>query len=272
MNNLKDGLKISVAQIISISGDMMGNAKLMYRSMQEAKSKGSTLVIFPEVQLSNYDMEMLEKDVEKMVIGVDSDVVKYLMDKCKEQEIAAIIGAAVKYDDGVSNSAIVIGKNGELITVYDKVAIWCGEAHHFTRAGDKLEVVDIDGFKVGLAICYDNGFAEHHRCLAKMGADVIVGLSAFAQGEEEYRYHYYWPLRAIENTVYVVSANAVGDAGSRTHFGKSKIIDPYGKLIVEAPSNECIISATLTKNRIANCRKEHTYLEDIREDLYSKYS
>lgn len=264
-------LKLSVAQIISESGETMKNAELMVKNMKNAKKEGSELVVFPELQLCNYDGYMLQSNPEKMAVTLDSPEVKLLKDKCKELNIATIVGACVKYEDGLGNTAIVIDNNGVLITTYDKMAMWIEEVDFFKHVGNKLDVVKIGDLKIGLSVCYDAGFPEHFRCLTKMGADIIVSINCFAQGEEEFRYHYYWPLRAIENTVYVVSANAIGDAGSRTHFGKSKIIDPNGKLLIQADSTECIISSVLTKKRIENVRKEFTYLGDIREDVYERY-
>lgn len=269
---MKKDLKISVVQMLSQSGKLQENAEEMYAHMQKAKATHTDVIVFPELQLCNYDMEAFQTMPASMYVTETSPVVQYLQEKCKELGIGAIIGACVMHDNGLcGNSSLIINQTGKLMGTYDKTSIWCGEAHCFPYAGKTLKIFDFDGFKIGMAICYDSGFPEHFRALAKAGADAVVSLNAFAHGDEEFRYHHYWPLRAIENTVYVISANAIGDAGTRAHFGKSKILDPNGRLLTEGDSTECMISARMTKKRIENVRVDFTYLQDIRTDIHGDY-
>ena len=110
------------------------------------------------------------------------------------------------------------------MATYNKIQLWATERAVFTP-GDRYVMFGLDGFRIGVLICYDAGFPEHSP-LARAGADLIVCPSAFARGDEERRYDLYFPQRALENTVYVAVANAVGEQGGLSMFGAAASLGP----------------------------------------------
>jgi predicted amidohydrolase len=261
-------IKVAAAQPISVPGNISKNVETLCQYLDSSKNMNVDLVIFPELFLCDLDVEALLKDAKSMSVSLDDPEIEKIQEHCRKKGISTIFGACLDCSGELRNSAIVIGSNGEILGTYDKINLWREELRVHTP-GDQLQIFEIAGFKIGIAICIDAGFPEHIRALALEGAEVIACLNAFSPGEEEHRYHLYWPLRALENTVYVVTANLIGEAGSRTHFGKSAIFDPTGRLLERANSSEALIAAVLTKNRIAQVRSEITYLEDLRREIYS---
>jgi predicted amidohydrolase len=73
----------------------------------------------------------------------------------------------------------------------------------------------------------------------------------------------------MENTVFIAGTNRVGRENNLKMFGKSKVIDPYGRVQIEGPAyKEHILINKINLNNINRARKELPYLKDFRNDLY----
>jgi predicted amidohydrolase len=89
-------------------------------------------------------------------------------------------------------------------------------------------------------ICYDGGFPEPARCLALLGADLIVLPTNWPPGAESAA-QYAINTRAMENTVYYAAVNRVGVERGVAFIGQSRICDPLGKTIVTSSGTEEVI-------------------------------
>jgi predicted amidohydrolase len=123
--------------------------------------------------------------------------------------------------------------------------------------------VTVDGWRLGLGICYDGCFPEHGRAAALDGAHGYLCPSAYAAGSQ-HRRDLYYPARALDNTMYVVFANMAG-AGFN---GGSAVYDPEGRPLVRAAdAGEAVVVAALDQAVIARVRAAHGMLADRRTDL-----
>src|SRR5699024_2423103 len=118
--------------------------------------------------------------------------------------------------------------------------------------------------RMGLSICFDAGFPEHMRALALAGADVIACPGAFAHNERR-RYELYFPTRALENTLYLAAANAVGRQGGVDMFGESVLCGPSGEEISRIRSAVGIESVAIERAAITRAREELPYLLEVPE-------
>jgi predicted amidohydrolase len=148
-----------------------------------------------------------------------------LFKKKKKKKVWLAIGLYRPAPGGILyNSALIINRRGELVTVYNKIHLTGGEKNGLT-AGDKFCCFDTEFGKVGICICWDMQFPETCRILTLMGAKLIL---CPTWGWEEI----YAGSRAYENGVYVAGAMAVPFAeliqGIRS---PSSVIDPEGKCI-----------------------------------------
>jgi predicted amidohydrolase len=136
----------------------------------------------------------------------------------------------------------------------------------FVRAGSDLVIVDVEGFRVSMFVCYDLRFADEFWQLA---ADTDLYLVP-ANWPEKRREHWMTLLtaRAIENQAYVVGVNRVGAAGGEggtlTYSGDSRIVDPTGELLATASRSESILLADLSTERVAEVRDHFRFLPDRR--------
>ncbi|MFN8592805.1 MAG: carbon-nitrogen hydrolase family protein [Thermomicrobiales bacterium] len=259
--------RIAVGQAAAETGNIAHNVATACRLVRGAAERGAALLLLPELFLCGYDLGAMARNPDAMAITADDPLLTPLRACCREYAISLVVGACLASQIGRTNSALVIGANGETAAVYDKIHLWTTEMPHFAP-GDSRRLVDLDGFHVGLAICYDAGFPEHCRALALAGADLILCPSAFSRGEEERRYDLYFPMRALENTVYLAVANLVGSADGQNFFGRGAVFAPSGAALATAGAAEEVIVAEISHAMLAATRRDLRYLEHRRPAMY----
>lgn len=259
--------RIAVGQAAAISGDVPHNVATACRLVAGAASQGAALLLLPELFLCGYDLDAMARAPERMAIAPDDAVLDPLRAVCRDAELTVVTGACLRKVRGYANSALIIGNDGTTRAVYDKIHLWTSELPHFVP-GETPVLLEIAGFPTGLAICYDAGFPEHCRALALAGAELILCPSAFSRGEEERRYDLYFPMRALENTVFLAVANLVGSAAGLDFFGRGAVFDPSGAPLAVAGDAEAVIVAEIGHDRLAAVRGDLRYLEHRRPELY----
>lgn len=142
--------------------------------------------------------------------------------------------------DKLFNTSLVISPKGEIICKYRKMFPWLPyEAG--TSAGDKFCVFDIPNVgRFGLIICYDMWFPEVSRTLAWMGAEVILQPTLTPTSDRELEL-VMCQANAIFNQCYFISVNGIGTWGG----GRSCIVDPDGRMLQQAGTNQTILTEIL---------------------------
>ena len=129
--------------------------------------------------------------------------------------------------------------------------------------GGSHEEIAIDGWKLGLGICYDSSFPEHARRYALCGADVYLLSGAFPLGRSDYRRSIYFPARSLENTVYLVFSNYVGEHDGQGYGGMSAIHGPDGRCLSDAGTSESGIALwDLCERHLKETRQSLQMLQD----------
>lgn len=153
------------------------------------------------------------------------------------------------------NTSLLISPQGEILSCYRKIhrfdveipgQVSAQESAHFL-AGSEIPRACIHKKWVGTAICYDLRFPELFRKLSNQGLDLLLLPSAFTRTTGLDHWHVLVRARAIENQVFVIAANQVGEhVPGVSSFGHSLIVDPWGKVLAEANGqDEAIITADL---------------------------
>ncbi|MFG3689834.1 carbon-nitrogen hydrolase family protein [Micromonospora sp. NPDC047740] len=257
-------LRLAIGQAPSLPGDVPANTTRAIELLHQAARNGARLLLLSELFLCGYDLAGLAEAPDQYAVGPDSAAVAALTDACRTTGTGLIAGAAWRRPDSrLANAALVVDPAGRLRGTYQKVHLWGAERELFV-AGDELLSIQIDGVSLGLGICYDAGFPEFSRAYATgTNADVLLFSSAFARGGEERRYDLYHPMRALENTAYVLTANALGGS----FFGRGFAHDPYGRLVTSAGSQPGIALVDIDEHLIHAARATLPYLRDRRPPL-----
>jgi len=187
-------------------------------------------------------------------------------------------GAADAADatDRVYNTSVLFGPDGAPRTVYRKIHLFDAVSDGRTYResddllpGDALVTAEVDGFTVGLTICYDLRFPELYRALALRGAEVLLVPAAFTAFTGRAHWEVLLRARAIENGCFVVAPDQVGEhLPGRACFGHSMIVDPWGAKLAEVESGEGVCVAELDLARLEDVRAQLPSLAGRRPDAY----
>ncbi|WP_380281069.1 carbon-nitrogen hydrolase family protein [Kitasatospora purpeofusca] len=186
------------------------------------------LVVFPEFSLTGYDLSA-------PAVDPSDERLAPLVGACAETGATALVGAPVAGADGREYIATLAVTGAGASVVCRKTNLYGREAERFTPA-DRPAVLELDGRRLGLAICADAADPEHAKRLVALGADAYVASTLYGAGAEalatkEARY----PARAADNGLWVVLSTAAGPSGEfAATSGGSGVWAPDGTEVVKA--------------------------------------
>jgi predicted amidohydrolase len=185
------------------------------------------LIVFPELITSGYELGLRFTELAQRVPG---PTVNLIAQRANEYGVYIVFGMVTKerVESVLYNSSILVGPEGELLEVYNKIHLR-GEERMAFREGFKLPVIETEVGSIGMMIGYDLAFPEVARSLVLDGADLLcVSANWEAPGIDEWKT--YLRARAYENAVFVVGANRVGEDVTLTFGGESMIVGPRGQI------------------------------------------
>jgi N-carbamoylputrescine amidase len=245
----------------------------------EAKDRGVDIICFPELNITGYWTSRDLYDLAESVPGKSSRAV---VGMSEETGLTILAGLAEMGRNGVVYNTCIVASPEGLSGKYRKLHVNEEEIPFFSY-GSELPIFNHPKTTFGVEICFDSHFPELSTSLALMGCEILffphASATSFGDGETETReakkarWLRYMPARAYDNSLYIVVSNQVGKNGAGLTFaGTSMIIDPRGKMIVEAKTDdEEMIIAEIKASDFIEVRKEqryHFFLHYRRPDLY----
>jgi 5-aminopentanamidase len=231
-----DGIVMSTWRIAGVQMDCLlgknaANSTVIATRLREAAALEARLVLFPECALSGYGFGSKEQAWAhaETIPGPTTDL---LAAQCRELKVWAALGMLEKEEKSqrLFNACALIGPNGEVLS-YRKLHLPFLGVDRFATPGDRpLAVHDLGGLRVGINICYDGSFPEASRVLALMGADLIL-LPTNWPTKALCTAQYLAPARALENRIYYMAVNRVGDEAGFHFIGQSRILHCTGDLL-----------------------------------------
>ena len=119
--------------------------------------------------------------------------------------------------------------------------------------------------KIGILICYDVEFPEISRVLALKGAKIICISAAM---ESLFHWKIAARARALENTCFILACNRAGKENEIEYVGHSHIVKPDGKILASLGYDEGILIKKIDLSDIEISKKNNSYIEDFRFDLF----
>src|SRR4051794_14180934 len=213
-------------------GRLGENLERILEGLSRAAHAGAQLAVFPECALSGYGFSSKEEGLAHAV-RIDGPEVAKVADLAARTGRGCVFGLLEKDGTKIFNACVLVGPGGILGT-YRKVHLPFLGIDMFADPGDRpFAVHDLGGLRVGMHICYDGSFPETARVLTLLGADLVV-LPTNWPTHSECAAEHMIPTRAMENTVYVMAVNRVGEESGFRFIGSSSIADPSGKVLARA--------------------------------------
>ena len=223
-------LRIAMAQINPVVGDIQGNTDKIKNYIKQAQKENVDVITFPELALTGYPPEDLLFKTHFI-----NDIKKHLEEVTKStQGITAIIGLA-REDSGLLNSAAVI-HDRKIINFYDKKILpnyGVFDEKRYFISGKNNPVYLINGITVGINICEDIWFEDGPtKDQADLGAQLILNIngSPFDTEKRDIRENML-KERALHNNLYISYTNMVGGQDELVFDGGSVLLNPAGEII-----------------------------------------
>ena len=255
-------MRIAALQMQSVPGDVDANLERIERAAADASRGGAILLVTPELGITGYGAgEALNKLAEPR----GGHLVEALRDISHKHGIAIIAGFAERDGDAVFNSCVYVSGDREPV-IYRKSHLYGDyEKSLFKPAEPQNRIIEIDGLKFGMLICYDVEFPENVRRLALAGVDGVLVPTALPAGPAgTFIANHMIQVRAFENQVFVAYINHAGADERFTFAGLSRIAAPDGSLLAESGDDvESLIFADIDRNAFAASIEHNTYLKDL---------
>jgi predicted amidohydrolase len=261
-------LRVALGQFTPAAGDVAANLSQLATMLAAGVRAGADLVCFPELCVPGYLLdpsrytEMLARDLVRADVTIAA--------AARDLGVRVMYGTAMVWDGDLHNTVVVVDPGGAC-TVYAKSHVPVLERAIFA-AGEEL-VVTADG-DLALACCYDLAFPEFCASLADTGARALF----FPMAWEKKRAFVFEGLvaaRAIENIAYVVCVNQTGSMDGTDYYGRSRIVDPLGEVVVEMAEEVGLVTADLDLDWVGRLRSSadsatYPLLSDRRPPLVTR--
>lgn len=278
-----ENLRITTAQFEHKNGDKKHNLSIIAQIAGDAARDGAHAIAFHECSITGYTFarhlskgQML--DLAELI--PEGESVRQLQEIAARHGITVLAGLFEKDAVGkIYKAYVAVGPDG-LIARHRKL-------HPFINPnitpGEGFTIFELNGWKCGILICYDNNVVENVRATALLGADVIfmphvtmctpssrpgagfvdprlwynrendpTSLRAEFDGLKGRAWLMKWlPARAYDNGIYVVFANPIGMDDDQLKNGCSMIIDPFGDIVAECRKlDNDMVTATLFEDKL----------------------
>jgi len=230
-------MRLALAQINTVVGDLDGNRSRILGSLEEARSAGAELVLFPELAVTGYPPEDLL--LRPGFVRAARASLEEIARACTG--ITALVGAPWFDRDLFNGCAVCTG--GEVRAVYRKRFLpnyGVFDEHRYFATGRDLLLLRIGETLVGPTICEDVWQPGPPATdLALAGAELLVNVSAspFHVGKAEEREEML-VTRARDNSCFLAFCNLVGGQDELVFDGHSVVLDDEGEVLARAPGFE----------------------------------
>lgn len=248
----------------------MHNLRVTTALIADAAAQGAEFVVTPEITniVSTSRSHQL-----KLVVPEDKDAtLKALCEQARELGIWLCIGSlSLDTDDPdgrFANRSFMINPQGQIVARYDKIHMFdvrITEVETYLesagyRPGDQAVLAQTDFGNVGMTVCYDVRFPRLYRRLALAGADIITVPSAFTTVTGVDHWDVLLRARAIENGCFILAPAQTGEhkiisGKPRQSYGHSYVVDPWGRVLLDAGTDEGAFVVDLDLDLVAQTRK-----------------
>ena len=225
------------------------NVAWITRSIQTAAKAGADAILFPECAVTGYHCDFATISPAQVETALDA-IARTARAACCH----VLVGSPTFTKGKRFNSLLVFNRRGQEIFRYSKIHLTTRDARFFTR-GDALAFFRLDGIPCTAIICHERRYPELVRLPVMLGAQIVfhpnAGLDALAVSKGKRRGRDGIALRAFENEVYYVFANAVGPQGEGLwSAGDTKIVAPDSRALALANNRDAtVIQAELDLSR-----------------------
>jgi len=231
-------IRIALAQVNPVVGDLAGNAAKVTAWTKKALGAGADLVSFPELCITGYPPE----DLLFKSRFIDDNLAALKAVARSTGDITAVVGFVDRRKDKIYNAAAVLSR-GRIVDIYRKAFLpnyGVFDEMRYFAAGDVFPVFGLGKTSFGVNVCEDIWHMDGPAGVqAYRGARLIVNINAspYHMGKGEMR-RQILKKQARRNGVFISYTNLVGGQDELVFDGQSLIVDDKGRLIAQGRAFE----------------------------------
>jgi len=252
-------MRVAAAQMDISWHDRKANHLKIELMAEEAKAAGAGLIVFPEMAATGFSM-----DTSVTAEPLEGPTPSLLRRLARELEMAVVGGFVLQRQAGrPQNVSLAVGANGADVALYAKIhpiGLLAEDQHY--DPGDRTVSFRLGPMEAASLICYDLRFPEVFRPLADRCGLILV-IASWPTVRQRH-WDLLLPARAVENQLYVMGVNRVGEGGGHRFTGGSAIIDPSGERVAHAGAEETLLVADIQAQRVNQVRSDMPFLKDRR--------
>ncbi len=284
--------KVTVAAVqMSIPETPEKSVEKADKLVREAAAKGADIILLPELFENWYFCQERRYDSYKLALPLEENpAVRHFKGVASELGVVLPISFFERDNTVLYNSLAMIDADGEILGVYRKTHIpddhFYQEKFYFTPGNTGFKVWDTKFGRIGAGICWDQWFPEAARCMALMGAELLlyptaIGSEPIIECDSMPHWRRCMQGHSAANLMPVIAANRVGiervtpdednshQSSSLTFYGSSFITDGTGALLQSADrESDCVILQELDLDAIADLRMSWGVFRDRRPEAY----
>jgi predicted amidohydrolase len=235
------------------------------------KDADTDLLVLPEFFATGYQFISREEVASLSEKIPEGYTTQRLVNLSREKHIYIVAGLPERDGDRFFNSAVIVGPEGYIGT-YRKTHLFFEEKLYFMPGDTGFLVWETRIGRIGIMICFDWFFSESMRVLSLMGAEIVAHPANLVLPYCPQA----MPVRCLENRVYAVTANRIGEEkrkeGQSLRFiGQSRIVSPEGSILITANAHEETLMLTeidieKARNKVLN--PLNNLFADRRPEMY----
>ncbi len=258
-------MRIALVSLNQVWEDKKANLLLCEEYIKEASNKDVDLIVFPEMTLTGFstNISLTAEDDNK------SETIHKFQGLSRLYNIAILFGVVINDNKKALNKSIFIDNKGNVLVKYAKIHpfSFSGEDKYF-NAGQEIKVIHLNGFDIGLTICYDLRFPELYSILAKK-SDLIINIANWPKKRVDH-WNTLLKARAIENQTYIVGVNRTGIDGNGLEYEESSnIFNANGEKENFEQINSMKIF-NIDKEWTQKFKSQFSTIQDRKEKLYKE--
>lgn len=262
---VENRIKTALAQTQIVWEDKERNYEIAKERIREAVLHDAEAVFFPEMSFTGFSMNT---DITGEKDGRTTQRMKLLAQQYRVAIGFGWVKDCTEECGKCENHYTVVDSTGNVQSDYVKIHpfSYAGEDSRF-QGGSALAHFMLNGIPFSSMICYDLRFPEIFQAASKRAHMIIVPANWPAKRSAHWKA--LLQARAIENQVYILAVNCVGETGGVSYTGGSCIIDPDGNVRVERMGTEGMLYMELTDD-VERFREAFPVKRDRREGLYTR--
>jgi predicted amidohydrolase len=264
-------MKLALAQIKN-EGSVTQNLAKNLELIRQAAAQGADLILFPEVQLTEFFPQYPGQDVRGYGIELDSPVVAAFQEACHQNHIAAVPNLYLTENGKFYDASLLIDRTGTVVGIQKMVHIAQAEQFYeqdyYAPSDTGFQVFDTEWGKIGIVVCFDRHYPESIRTESLMGAELILIPTVNTKSEPLEMFEWEVRVQAFQNSVAIAMCNRVGTEGQMEFAGESLLTDANGSIIVKADDTEQLLLAEIDLQEASQIRSQKPYTTLRRTELY----